>query len=63
MARRSQSIKIVVHTVADMEAVFNRDEVMDFWVEKALEMIRKSGLNEEEKKELKKAYTKIEMHT
>lgn len=46
MARKKQNIKICVHIVENMDSVFNREEVQDFWIEKMAAILRKSGITQ-----------------
>lgn len=48
MARRSQEIKIVVHTPSNLSMVFRTENVEDFWIEKMSVKIRESGLTKQE---------------
>lgn len=46
MARKKQNIKICVHIVENMDSVFNREEVQEFWTEKMAALLRKSGITQ-----------------
>lgn len=46
MARKKQNIKICVHIVENMDSVFNREEVQEFWTEKMVAILRKSGITQ-----------------
>lgn len=46
MARKKQNIKICVHIVGNMDSVFNREEVQEFWTEKMAAILRKSGITQ-----------------
>lgn len=46
MVRKKQNIKICVHIVENMDSVFNREEVQDFWTEKMVAILRKSGITQ-----------------
>lgn len=48
MGRRAQEIKIVVHKPDDLESVFNRKEVQDFWSEKIAAILRRNGVTKED---------------
>ena len=47
MARKSQEIKIVVHEAPNMIEIFNGEEVVEFWIEKAKIRISNSNLSKE----------------
>lgn len=48
MGRKAQEIKIVVHKPDNLESVFNRKEVQDFWTEKIAAILKRNGVTRED---------------
>ena len=48
MGRKAQEIKIVVHKLDNLENVFNRKEVQDFWTEKIAAILKRNGVTKDD---------------
>lgn len=44
----TQKIEIVVHKPDNLESVFNRKEVQDFWTEKLAAILTRNGITKED---------------
>lgn len=48
MGRKAQEIKIVVHKPDNLESVFNRKEVQDFWAERITAILKRNRATKED---------------
>jgi len=59
MARKSQNIKIVIHTPENMASVLFNEQVTSFWKEKIDKKINENNLDKEEREYLRKNWNRF----